>query len=217
MESLKELYKVGSGPSSSHTMGPQRAAKIFKSMVNAKYYKVYLYGSLAATGKGHFTDYIIKKELSPIPVEFIWDAKFIHKYHTNYLKFEAYNENDIMIKDFHVFSIGGGSIRIMEDNIIQEPEQIRPYTLSNLTDIIAWCKKNNKELWEYVEYCEGPEIWDHLKYIYESMKSCIKEGIQKDGLLPSKLRFERKAKKMYENSLIAPESLRLTKKCSLMH
>lgn len=212
MESLKELYKIGSGPSSSHTMGPQRASKIFKNMCDAHHYKVYLYGSLAATGKGHLTDYIIKQELSPKPVEFIWNAKYIHEYHTNYLKFEAYNEKDELIKDLEVFSTGGGSIRIMENGVIKDSGNVDPYKLTSLKDIIKWCKDNNKELWEYVEYCEGPDIWNHLRDILDAMTKCVKTGIQKEGLLPSKLRFERKAKKMYEKSLNSPESLRLTKK-----
>ena len=57
MKSLRELFKIGRGPSSSHTMGPMRAAQIFSSEHrDAKSFQVTLYGSLASTGKGHMTD-----------------------------------------------------------------------------------------------------------------------------------------------------------------
>ena len=103
MESLKEVFKIGCGPSSSHTMGPERAAQKFKNMYpNAYKYRVELYGSLAATGKGHMTDYIIKKTLSPKHTDILWNALYIHPYHTNYIKFVAIdeNDNDLAVSEF---------------------------------------------------------------------------------------------------------------------
>ena len=94
MDSLKELFKIGCGPSSSHTMGPERAAKRFKTETeNAHSYRVELYGSLAATGKGHLTDWIIEETLKPKKTEIVWMPEFIHEYHTNGMKFEALDEN----------------------------------------------------------------------------------------------------------------------------
>lgn len=213
MESLKEVFKIGCGPSSSHTMGPERAAKKFKTMYpNASKYRVELYGSLAATGKGHMTDWIIIKTLKPKHTDILWNHLYIHPYHTNYLKFVAIDENDNDFASWEVFSIGGGTIREMKDGVVIDPKEKDPYELYKLKDIISWCEDNNKKLWEYVEYCESPDIWDYLEEIYNAMYNCIKRGIAKEGLLPAKLRYERKAKTMYEKSLTAPASLSLTKK-----
>lgn len=209
MESLKEVYKIGRGPSSSHTMGPERAAKQFKEKYqNAHSFRVYLYGSLAATGKGHMTDYIIIKTLEPKETEIVWDASFVHSYHTNYMKFEALDENKNVIGEWEVFSIGGGTIVDLNSD---STKQIEPYNLNKLSDIIKWCKENNKELWEYVDLCEGEYIWPYLKEIYKSMVNTVKTGIQREGYLPAKLKFKRKAKDMYEQAIKSPASLRLTK------
>lgn len=213
MESLKEVFKIGRGPSSSHTMGPERAAQKFKNMYpNAHKYRVELYGSLAATGKGHMTDYIVKKTLSPKHTDILWNALYIHPYHTNYIKFVAIDENDNDFAVSEFFSIGGGNLIEMVDGKIQETLLKEPYELNKLKDIMNWCSDNKKELWEYVDYCEDKDIWEYLESIYDAMYRCVKRGIQKDGLLPAKLKFQRKAKQMYEQSINAPLSLRLTKR-----
>lgn len=213
MESLKEVFKIGRGPSSSHTMGPERAAQKFKNMYpNAYKYRVELYGSLAATGKGHMTDYIVKKTLSPKHTDILWNALYIHPYHTNYIKFVAIDENDNDFAVSEFFSIGGGNLIEMVDGKIQETPLKEPYELNKLKDIMNWCNDNKKELWEYVDYCEDKDIWEYLESIYDAMYRCVKHGIQKDGLLPAKLKFQRKAKQMYEQSINAPLSLRLTKR-----
>ena len=213
MESLKEVFKIGRGPSSSHTMGPERAAQKFKNTYpNAYKYRVELYGSLAATGKGHMTDYIIKKTLSPKHTDILWNALYIHPYHTNYIKFVAIDENDNDLAVSEFFSIGGGNLREMVNGKITETLLKEPYKLNKLKDIMSWCNNNKKELWEYVDYCEDKDIWEYLEKIYDAMYRCVKRGIQKDGFLPAKLKFQRKAKQMYEQSLNAPLSLRLTKR-----
>ena len=120
MDSLRELFKIGCGPSSSHTMGPERAAKKFKAETeNAASYKVELYGSLAATGKGHLTDWIIEETLKPKKTEIVWMPDFIHEYHTNGMKFFALDEAGNVIKDWLVFSVGGGTIKSL---LIREVE-----------------------------------------------------------------------------------------------
>lgn len=210
MDSLKELFKIGCGPSSSHTMGPERAAKRFKAETeDAVSYRVELYGSLAATGKGHLTDWIIEETLKPKKTEIVWMPEFIHPYHTNGMKFEALDENGNVLKDWLVFSVGGGTIKELTDS---RSNAGKCYSLTKMDDIIKWCKENNKELWEYVEHCEGKEIWDHLKNILDTMNAAVSRGIKKDGVLPGKLRYPRKAKEIYDKIDKKKNYLVVTKK-----
>ena len=196
MDSLKELFKIGCGPSSSHTMGPERAAKKFgKENENAHSFRVELYGSLAATGKGHLTDWIIEETLKPRKTEIVWMPEYVHPYHTNGMKFIALDENGNILNEWLVFSVGGGTIKDLSD-AGSKTEEV--YKLNKLEDIIKWCKENNKELWQYVEECEGKEIWNHLKDILDTMHNAVSEGIEKDGILPGKLRLQRRAKGFYD-------------------
>ena len=196
MDSLKELFKIGCGPSSSHTMGPERAAKKFlKENENAYSFRVELYGSLAATGKGHLTDWIIEETLKPKKTEIVWMPEYVHPYHTNGMKFMALDENGNILNEWLVFSVGGGTIKDLSDTGSKLEEV---YKLNKLADIIKWCKENNKELWQYVEECEGVEIWEHLRDILNTMHNAVSEGIEKDGILPGKLRLQRRAKGFYD-------------------
>lgn len=196
MDSLKELFKIGCGPSSSHTMGPERAAKKFgKENENAHSFRVELYGSLAATGKGHLTDWIIEETLKPRKTEIVWMPEYVHPYHTNGMKFIALDENGNILNEWLVFSVGGGTIKDLSD-AGSKTEEV--YKLNKLEDIIKWCKENNKELWQYVEECEGKDIWKHLKDILDTMHNAVSEGIEKDGILPGKLRLQRRAKGFYD-------------------
>lgn len=196
MDSLKELFKIGCGPSSSHTMGPERAAKKFgKENENAHSFRVELYGSLAATGKGHLTDWIIEETLKPRRTEIVWMPEYVHPYHTNGMKFIALDENGNILNEWLVFSVGGGTIKDLSDAGSKTGEV---YKLNKLDDIIKWCKENNKELWQYVEECEGKEIWNHLKDILDTMHNAVSEGIEKDGILPGKLKLQRRAKGFYD-------------------
>ena len=196
MDSLKELFKIGCGPSSSHTMGPERAAKKFgKENENAESFRVELYGSLAATGKGHLTDWIIEETLKPRHTEIIWMPEYVHPYHTNGMKFIALDKEGNTLNEWLVFSVGGGTIKDLSDSGSKTEEV---YKLNKLDDIIKWCKENNKELWQYVEECEGKEIWNHLKDILDTMHNAVSEGIEKDGILPGKLRLQRRAKGFFD-------------------
>ena len=196
MDSLKELFKIGCGPSSSHTMGPERAAKRFgKENENAHSFRVELYGSLAATGKGHLTDWIIEETLKPRKTEIVWMPEYVHPYHTNGMKFIALDENENILNEWLVFSVGGGTIKDLSD-AGSKTEEV--YKLNKLDDIIRWCKENNKELWQYVEECEGKDIWNHLKAILDTMHNAVSEGIEKDGILPGKLKLQRRAKEFYD-------------------
>ena len=196
MDSLKELFKIGCGPLSSHTMGPERAAKKFgKENENAESFRVELYGSLAATGKGHLTDWIIEETLKPRHTEIVWMPEYVHPYHTNGMKFIALDKEGNTLNEWLVFSVGGGTIKDLSDSGSKTEEV---YKLNKLDDIIKWCKENNKELWQYVEECEGEDIWAHLKDILDTMHNAVSEGIEKDGILPGKLRLQRRAKGFFD-------------------
>ena len=198
MDSLKELFKIGNGPSSSHTMGPERAAKEFKKRnPDAQRFEVELYGSLAATGKGHLTDWIIKKTLVPVETDIVWKPEYIPAYHPNGMLFKAYDKTGKETDRWLVFSVGGGTI--MEEN--EDRKGTRTvYPLNTMADIKAWCNENEKELWEYVVEYEGEGIFDYLITIWEAMEKAVRRGIEATGVLPGTLKYPRKAAIFYRKS-----------------
>ena len=197
MKSLKELYRIGRGPSSSHTMGPMRAAKIFRSEhPEAVSFKVTLYGSLAATGKGHMTDASIIDELEPVaPVEIIWEPSVFLPFHPNGMNFKALDIEGNVSGDWTVYSVGGGALSegIENDRFATE----EAYGLDKLTDIMHWCEDNGRSYWEYVGECEGPEIWDYLNEAWKAMQEAVERGIDHEGVLPGPLNLARKAPTYY--------------------
>ena len=196
MQSLKEFYKIGNGPSSSHTMGPKRAVEWFKKQnPDADKFEIYLYGSLAFTGKGHLTDKIIEKTLSPIETKIIFDTKFVCTKHPNTMDLIAY-KNGKKIAANRVFSVGGGTIEIDGKESVSVPEI---YKLTKFKDIKEYCLKNNKQLYEYVYETEEDDFKEFLKEVWEVMKSCIKLGLETEGVIPGKLKVQRRAKRIYEN------------------
>ena len=165
MESIKEIFRIGKGPSSSHTMGPQRAAKAFaKRYPKASRFEVTLYGSLAATGKGHMTDQAIEEILQEIaPVKIIWRPDIFLTIHPNGMEFKAFDENDNATTPWIVYSIGGGALS--EGKGSKDPfltPQI--YPLSTISEIKKWCERTGCTYWEYVEQCEGPKITMSAKF-----------------------------------------------------
>ncbi|MDY4010404.1 MAG: L-serine ammonia-lyase [Fusobacterium gastrosuis] len=212
MDTLKELYKIGCGPSSSHTIGPQRAVKKVKEKFSsADSFIVELWGSLAATGKGHFTDWIIIETFKPLTVEIKWMPNFVHELHTNGMKFIALDKNKETIGEHIIFSVGGGTIKDMDELLDTTPKK-ETYPLNSMKEIIEWCKKNNKELWQYVDEYEDPSIWEHLKEIYKAMDDAVTNGLNREGLLPGPLKYPRKAKEMFEKALTKRASLVFTNK-----
>lgn len=199
MDTLKELFKIGCGPSSSHTMGPQRAAKKFKEKnSNANSYKVRLYGSLAATGEGHLTDYIIKKTLEPKEVEIIWEPETIKEFHPNGATFIALDENKNVIDEYTVFSVGGGTIKEENEETFKEGQT---YPLTTMDEIMKWCKENNKTLLDYVLEHEDEDILDYIESIKKAMRKSINEGLEATDLIPGKLLLKRRAKDFYNKYL----------------
>lgn len=192
MKSIRELYRIGTGPSSSHTMGPRCAAARFaKRNPDAAKFKVTLYGSLAGTGRGHFTDVAIEETLTPIaPVEIDWQPHVFLPFHPNGMRFCALNAQGEETDQWTVYSIGGGQLAEEGDRSGDTPEV---YQMNTLTEILEWCQKTGCTFWEYVEKCEGPEIWDYLAEVWEVMKRAVERGLDTEGVLPGPLCLPRRA------------------------
>ncbi|HHT30787.1 MULTISPECIES: L-serine ammonia-lyase [Petrimonas] len=196
MKSLKELYRIGNGPSSSHTMGPKKAAEMFLERVpQAARYVVTLYGSLAATGKGHLTDTAILKVLEPhAPTTVEWLPRTFLPFHPNAMKLEAFSAVGSLIDSWTVYSIGGGALS--DGNAIvglSEETQKDIYPMTTISEIQAWCEQNGRTYWEYVEMHEDPDIWDHLSEVWSVMKAAVRNGLDNEGVLPGPLNLQRKA------------------------
>ncbi len=192
MKSIKDIYKIGVGPSSSHTMGPKFAAQKFLSTVEGvKKFEVTLYGSLAATGKGHLTDKAILSILEPVaPTVIKWKPDVFLKFHPNGMNFKALGAENYLIKDWTVFSIGGGDLA--EEGKTDDTSK-EVYEMQTISEIQQWCEKTGKTYWEYVDECEGPEIWNYLATVWQVMKRSIKNGLDNEGVLPGCLGVRRKA------------------------
>lgn len=190
MESIKEIFRIGNGPSSSHTMAPRKAAMIFKDKnPDAHCFRVTLYGSIAATGKGHQTDIALQDALKPARVELIWKPETFLSQHPNGLKFEALDLKNTVLNEWTVFSIGGGKIT----DFTSDKDEIKIYDLTTLQDVINWSKKTGRTFWEYVETVEGKEIYNYLAEVWDVMQNSIKRGIETEGILPGGLALQRKA------------------------
>ncbi|WP_455591313.1 L-serine ammonia-lyase [Bacteroides sp.] len=197
MKSIKELYRIGIGPSSSHTMGPRNAAEMFLSRhPDAASFKVTLYGSLAATGKGHMTNVAIIDTLQPVaPVELVWEPKIFLPFHPNGMTFVALDANRNVMEEWTVYSIGGGALAEEGDQYsINSPEV---YDMNSMTEILNWCERTGKSYWEYVKECEEPDIWDYLKEVWDTMKEAVQRGLEQEGVLPGPLNLRRKASTYY--------------------
>jgi len=212
MHSLRELYRIGTGPSSSHTMGPQSAARQYlERHPEAKAFDVTLYGSLAATGKGHMTDVAILRVLEAQgTVAIHWEPTVFLPYHPNGMKFAVVLPDGTLADEWTVYSVGGGALSegnsqpitgaattsVSGDTVatsdIAEPEKPL-YPLTTMTEIMHWCQETGHAFWEYVEQCEGVEIWDYLHEVWQVMQEAVERGINHEGILPGPLGLQRKA------------------------
>ena len=171
-------------------MGPKLAAEQFKHETpEAASYKVSLYGSLAATGKGHFTDKAIADTFMPVPVDFGWLPEMVLPFHTNGMKFEAYDSNKNLIKDWLVYSVGGG--KIADENSYLTEKHI--YEQRTLSEILPLVESQGKTYWEYVQDHEESDIWDYLNEVWRTMQQSVLDGLDNDGVLPGELKLRRKA------------------------
>jgi len=192
MESIRQIYKIGLGPSSSHTMGPRKAAGLFlEKTPGAAKRKITLYGSLAATGRGHLTDKAILDVLTPdAPAAIVWQPDVFLPFHPNGMKFTAIDNNGSIIKEETYYSIGGG-------DIVREGESRQPadviYDMTTIKDILEWCDSTGLSYWEYVGKCEGDGIWEYLREVWNVMKEAVERGIEAEGVLPGGLGVRRKA------------------------
>ena len=192
MKSIREIYKIGKGPSSSHTMGPERASRLFKNKYHqADAFRVILYGSLSKPGVGHGTDRVIREVLSPLPTEIVFSEEIVPNSHPNTLDFIALLDGN-EIGSLRVESIGGGDIRIPGATETESEEVYLEHSFAEIADFCKWRYINT--LSEYVELNEGPEIWDFLMEVWQVMKQSIADGLEAEGVLPGGLNVPRKAK-----------------------
>ncbi len=214
MQSIRTLYKVGKGPSSSHTMGPERAAKLFREMTpEADRYEVILYGSLAKTGVGHGTDRVLVDTLAPYPTKIVFASVDPgNMKHPNTLDLIAYQDNK-ETQRIRVESIGGGDI-VVEGEAQHADAEVYPE--NSFAEIARFCQWRHVSLPEYVELNEGPEIWSFLEHIWHVMRQSIEDGLAAEGILPGGLNVQRKAKYLYERThlLDLPQVRELQLVCS---
>ncbi len=190
MESLQELYRIGRGPSSSHTMGPSFAAERFrKAHPQADSFQAVLYGSLAKTGRGHLTDVAIQEAFAPLPAGVIFNTQQADLKHPNTMDLEAFRDGESLGK-WRVYSVGGGKIEI-EGRPSENPQDV--YPLSTFDAIKAYCRENGLRLWEYAKACEGPALWDYLREVWGAMLASIRHGLGTEGTLRGGLDVQRKA------------------------
>ena len=210
MKSIKDVYKIGKGPSSSHTMGPFKAVRHYlDNHEDTDHLHVTLYGSLAATGKGHLTDTAIEEAFATwcwtdketlecknrrdgdVTIE--WKPDENLQIHPNGMKIASVNMDGDLYDRWTYYSIGGGDIICMEHPLESE-ESGDIYEMTTLTDILNWCNKTGKNFWEYVDETEGNDgVWEHLELVWKVMQEAVERGIEQEGALPGHLHIRRKA------------------------
>ena len=205
MDSICEIFKIGYGPSSSHTMGPRKAAEQFGLRTpEAVSYRVTLFGSLAATGRGHLTDVAISKALAPKQVEFIWKPDELLPFHPNGMRFEALDKLQKVSDSWDVYSPGGGVITDNSKSNI--PTHL--YPLKTMTDILRECTQSGKSFWEYVQGYENESLFPYLREIWAVMKDSIVRGLRSEGVLPGGLGVSRRARNIYRKIETSGEKLK---------
>ena len=199
MDSIRSIYRIGYGPSSSHTMAPRKAAEMFYAKhPDAAHYEVTLYGSLAATGKGHMTDVAIMQSIPGIQI--LWEPHVFKPFHPNGMEFRAYDQAGNETARWLVYSIGGGALAEDKGGAVSKPHSksisdtiVRSGDRTSLGDIKAYCESSGKGYWEYVEEYEGADIWNYLRLVWQTMVEAVERGIDAEGVLPGPLHLRRKA------------------------
>ena len=198
MKSIREIYKIGKGPSSSHTMGPERAARLFRERYpEADGFQVVLYGSLSKTGVGHGTDRVIREVLSPVPTQIIFSEEQLENSHPNTMDLVALHTGK-EIGSLRIESIGGGDIRVPGQSLLDTPEVYPENSFAEIADFCKW--RYIEKLSDYVELNEGEDIWPFLMEVWQTMKRSIADGLSATGVLPGGLKVQRKAKSLHEQS-----------------
>ena len=211
MKSIRELYKIGKGPSSSHTIGPERAARRFREThPDADAFQVRLYESLCKTGKGHGTDRVLHEVLSPIPTEVVFCEETPPDVtHPNTMDFLAFQGGEV-VDTARVISVGGGDIQFAD----LEEETAEVYPENSFAEVEQFCRFRSLDLAEYVEFNEGHEIWPFLADIWQAMKQSVADGLAAEGILPGGLKIERKAKMLYHHQ--DPNEIPQVRECRII-
>ncbi len=206
MESLRELYRIGAGPSASHTMGPKRAAEMFLQRTpDAASWRVGLYASLAATGKGHLTDVAIQQVFAGRDFKIDWKPRERLPLHPNGMLWEAFDSAGTRVAEWQVYSVGGGALQ--EEGSAPPPDL---YVRRSMKEFLLWARETNMPLWKLVEESEGPGIWDHLAECWKKMQEAIERGLEAHGVLPGSLKLRRKAHRHFEQAKGRPGPLQRT-------
>lgn len=191
MPSILDLYRVGRGPSSSHTMGPVRAAQAFLSRhPGTEPIRVTLFGSLAATGRGHLTDAAVHEALGSRLAGIVWQPEVVLPRHPNALRFELIRAGQ-PCEDWTVYSIGGGALAA-DDGLEEQTGSL--YELTSMNALLQWCQEHGEPLWRYAEVVEGPGLWGELQRRWAVMTAAIERGVAAEGILPGGLKLERRAR-----------------------
>jgi len=194
MESIKEIFKIGRGPSSSHTMAPALASEPFlQRNKGASSFSVTLYGSLAATGEGHMTDKAILDVLGKDRTKIVWEPETFLPQHPNGLKFVSYDNVGEITESWTTFSIGGGDL----SDTGERKTGATVYPHSTMKEILEWCQANGRTFWEYVNIHEKSDVWDFLAEVWKAMTDSVERGLEKEGVLPGGLNLSRKAASFY--------------------
>lgn len=199
MKSIRELFRIGYGPSSSHTMGPSWAAEIFLSHnTDCDHFRATLYGSLAATGKGHFTDVAVESifEQANKHLDIVWQPKTFLPRHPNAIKLEALAPDGTVRDEWTAYSVGGGALK-EDTHRYLDSEADNIYNLTNIDDIQEYCDRQGMNFWEYVREREAPDFWDYLGEVWQAMREAIQRGLTEEEVLPGVLHLKRKAAKFY--------------------
>lgn len=206
MDSIRDIFKIGIGPSSSHTMGPRRAAELFlaRSRQAAKF-RVTLYGSLAATGKGHLTDKAILDILGPERTELVWEPDTFLSFHPNGMRFAGLTETGTVINEWEVYSIGGG---FLSEGPGETQVQPIAYPYTTMDGVLKWYEETGRIFWEYVLEYEGQPVFDHLRTVWKVMREAVERGLEAEGVLPGGLGIQRKASAYYRRASGMREGLR---------
>ncbi len=212
MESITQLYKIGRGPSSSHTIGPEKACLILKEKYpDAEKFEVVLYGSLAKTGKGHGTDTVIRKTFDPVKCDIHFDYTESNIKHPNTMDITVKTKENS--ETFRVYSVGGGSI-LFEGEQLKETEIIYPH--HKFKDIADYCTDKNIRLWQYAIEKEKKDFEDYISKMWQQMKNSVISGLKDEGILPGGLNVKKKAKQLYNMQHIdeSPETRESRVVCS---
>ncbi|BCR06271.1 L-serine dehydratase [Desulfuromonas versatilis] len=203
METIRELFRIGTGPSSSHTMGPRKAAELFLAQVpDAACYRVTLFGALAATGRGHLTDRALEEVFGSRRLTLVWKPEEQLPLHPNALRFEALGASGEVLRSWDVYSVGGGALK--GEGIAHTPRTVD--CLETMDQVLERCAETGEAFWEYLESCEGKQIWGFLEEAWRVMSDSIERGLQAEGVLPGGLGLARKAHAFYRKAaLYGPE------------